>query len=77
MTFFSIFTNWASFLDSSGPKEPAVVLLKEFAIPPGPKNLGDLVEDGGTGIGFCKSEAVGALLFLKEYVLCIVSCGVV
>lgn len=54
-----------------------MVLLKEFAIPPGPKNLGDLVEDGGTGIGFCKSEAVGALLFLKEYVLCIVSCGVV
>lgn len=52
-----------------------MLLLKEFARPPGPKNLGDFVEDGGTGIGFCKSEAVGALFDLKEYVLCIVSCS--
>lgn len=43
-----------------------MVLLNELAIPPGPKNLGPLVEDGGTGIGFCKSDAVGALAVLNE-----------
>lgn len=38
-----------------------MVLLNEDAIPPGPKNLGPFVEETGTAIGFCKSEAVGAL----------------
>lgn len=46
----------------------AAFFLKVEAIPALPKNLDLVVEVGGGGD--CNWEAVGALEFLKEYVLC-------
>lgn len=64
-----------SLRESSGPVAPATVLRKLDAIPPLPKNL-DFVDEGGGG-GDCNCDAVGALLDLNEYVLCILPGSVV